>query len=95
MKITLSLHKLTTYSQSRVVTNSSPKRETSKCIYVLKQEIVPSNVPTVANVSPVSATREITNVDTIRKGKLDNHLYIFKTLLMGDLLEELFQKIFA
>jgi hypothetical protein len=92
---TLSLHKLFTCVQSRVVTNNSLKRGTLKFIYALPQEIVPTNVPTVANVSLVSATRETTNGDIIRKGKFNTHLYIFQTLLMRNLLEELFQKIFA
>ena len=44
---------------------------TLKFIYALMNEIVPSNVPTVANASPVSTTEEISSGDTIRKCKLD------------------------
>jgi hypothetical protein len=94
MKNRLSLYKFYTYARSRIVANSSPKRETSKCISA-HTGIIHTNVAVMANTSPVSEIREITNVDTIRKGNLDNHLYIFQALLIGDLLEELFQTIFA
>jgi hypothetical protein len=89
------LQKLSTYAQSRVVTNTSLKRATSKGIYALTQEIVPSNVATAGNVSQASATRETTSVGTIRKSKFFNQLYIFQALPMRELREELLQKIFT
>jgi hypothetical protein len=91
----LLLQKLYTYVQSRIVTNTSLKRGTSKCIYALTQEIVPSNAASAGKVSQVSATRETMSDDIIRKSKFHNHLYIFQALQMRELREEIFQKIFT
>ena len=69
---TLLLRKLSIYALSKIVTNTSPKRGTSKCIHGHIQETVPSNVPSVGSASQVSGTRETTSADIIRTSKFDN-----------------------
>jgi hypothetical protein len=91
----LSLQKLSIYDQSRVVTNTFLRRGTSKCIYALTKEIVPSNAASAGKVSQVLATRETMSDDIIRKSKFHNNLYIFQALQMRELREEIFQKIFT
>ena len=85
--------KLSTYARSRIVTNTSLKRGTSKCIYAHIQEIVPSNAATAENVSQVlSGTTETMSGDIVRKSKFIHQLYIFKALPMRELRVSYFRR---
>jgi hypothetical protein len=73
---TLLLRKFSIYALLSIVTNTSPKKVTSKCIHGHIQETAPSNVPTVGSGLQVSGTKETTSVDIIKTSKFHNRLYI-------------------